>query len=250
MISVCIATYNGEKHIKEQLDSILCQLGDNDEIIISDDNSTDKTIEIINSYHDNRIKIFHHRQNEKLLTMRASPFRLAANNFENAIKNAQGDCIYLSDQDDIWLPDRIIKTQFYLKQYDLVMCNYKVIDGKGDILVNEFHHKNPISKSLLKNILTLPFRGCCMSFRKEILSYCMPFSKSCIGHDYWIGCMVQLWGNIKYVDEPLHLYRRNLKNVSFDSGKSENPLWFKIFYRIRFVCQMMARSLVVCLNKT
>ena len=239
MISVCIATYNGEKYIKEQLDSILLQLGETDEIVISDDNSTDKTIEIISNYNDHRIKIFQHTKNEKLKTMTAAPFRLAANNFENAIKNAQGDFIYLSDQDDIWHPDRIIRTQAYLEKYDLTMCNYKVINNEGHVLDEKFFKKNPVSKILLKNILTIPFRGCCMSFRREILDYCIPLPKACIGHDYWIGYMVTHLGSFKYIDETLHLYRKHYNNVSFERGKSKNSLWFKISYRIKLMCQII-----------
>ena len=61
MVSVCMATYNGERFIKEQIDSILCQLAAEDELIISDDGSTDKTLEVIESYGDNRIKVLHHK---------------------------------------------------------------------------------------------------------------------------------------------------------------------------------------------
>ncbi len=242
MISVCIATYNGEKYIKEQLDSILCQLEVDDEVIISDDGSTDKTIEIINSYNDNRIKIFHHKRDVNLLSMIAVPFRLSANNFENAMKNASGEYVFLSDQDDIWPLDRIEKMQDYLNRYDLVMCNYNIIDGKENIIIERFWKKNPVSKSLLKNVLTHPFRGCCMSFRREVLDYCLPFPKACIGHDYWIGCLVLLLGNFKYVDEPLHLYRRHEENISFDESKSINPFWFKVLYRMSFIFRIILRS--------
>ena len=96
--SVCIATFNGEKFIKEQLDSILCQLGVDDEIIISDDSSVDQTISIIESYKDKRIKIF---VNQKF----SSPIY----NFENAIMKSRGDFIFLSDQDDIWQSDKVEK---------------------------------------------------------------------------------------------------------------------------------------------
>ena len=91
MISVCIATYNGSKYIKEQIDSILPQLDECDEIIVSDDSSTDNTLSILKSYHDRRIIIF---TNQK--------FNSPIYNFENALKHAKGDIIFLSDQDDIW----------------------------------------------------------------------------------------------------------------------------------------------------
>ena len=99
MISVCIATYNGEKYIKEQLDSILPQLKKLDEIIISDDKSKDKTLKIIKTLNDSRIKIF------------TNPKKGLISNFENAITKSSGDYIFLSDQDDIWHENKI---QFYL----------------------------------------------------------------------------------------------------------------------------------------
>ena len=84
MISVCIATYNGEKYIKEQMISILKQLSEKDEIIISDDSSTDRTIEIIENIKDSRIKILKNRK-----------FSQPSLNFENALKSSKGDIIFL-----------------------------------------------------------------------------------------------------------------------------------------------------------
>ena len=89
MISVCIATYNGEKFIKQQIDSILVQLFDGDELLISDDNSTDRTVEIIKQIADSRIKLFFNK--EKGYT----------SNFENVLKQVSGDIVFLSDQDEI-----------------------------------------------------------------------------------------------------------------------------------------------------
>jgi glycosyltransferase involved in cell wall biosynthesis len=234
-ISVCIATYNGERYIQEQLDSILSQLEDNDEIIISDDGSTDKTVEIIRSYTDKRIKLFHHRRNKQILSMPVTSLHLAAKNFENAINQSQGNYIYLADQDDIWFPNRIKKTQPLLEYYDLVMCNYMVIDDKGIILINKVYNKNPVSKRFFKNLKTSPFSGCCMAFRRGVLDYCLPFPKNCIVHDFWMGCLIVHLGSFKYIEEPLHLLRRHPRNISCTTEKSTNPLWFKIAYRLHFM---------------
>ena len=89
MISVCIATYNGEHYINQQLKSILSQLSYNDEIIISDDSSNDKTINIIESFNDKRIKLLKYQK-----------YFNPIYNFENTLKNVSGDYIFLSDQDD------------------------------------------------------------------------------------------------------------------------------------------------------
>ena len=134
MISVCIATYNGEKFIKEQLDSILCQLSNDDEVIISDDGSTDKTIEIIESYNDDRIKIFHHEKNEKLSKIKEGRnFYYATQNFSNALEKVSGDYVFLSDQDDIWLQNKVSRSLELLKKNDVIVHNYQVVDVNGNL---------------------------------------------------------------------------------------------------------------------
>ena len=96
MISVCMAIYNGEKYIKEQIDSILMQLSNEDELVISDDSSNDRTLDIIAEYNDRRIKVLHH------IPAIGNSFVKAKANFENALSVAKGDYIFLSDQDDVW----------------------------------------------------------------------------------------------------------------------------------------------------
>ena len=86
MISVCVATYNGEKYIKEQLLSILSQIGLNDEVVVSDDHSNDSTIDIVKSLNDKRVKIIYNEGN-----------RGYTSNFENALKHAKGDYVFISD---------------------------------------------------------------------------------------------------------------------------------------------------------
>jgi glycosyltransferase involved in cell wall biosynthesis len=122
-ISVCMATRNGEKYIKQQLSSILKQLSKNDEVIISDDSSTDNTIDIIKSFEDKRIKIY---ANNK--------FYSPVYNFENALLRSTGDIIFLSDQDDIWEDKKIRVMYELLKRYDLVVSDCTIIDRKGKVL--------------------------------------------------------------------------------------------------------------------
>ncbi|MEK5777350.1 glycosyltransferase, partial [Acinetobacter nosocomialis] len=96
MISVCLATYNGEKYIVEQLTSILSQLSPTDEVIISDDHSTDETLLLIKSLNDPRIKIITNELGKGY-----------TKNFENAINHSSGDYIFLSDQDDVWVENKV-----------------------------------------------------------------------------------------------------------------------------------------------
>lgn len=91
-----MTTYNGEKYISVQLDSILKQLSENDEVIISDDSSTDRTVDVIKNFKDKRIKLYEDNH-----------FHSPIFNFENALEKASGDIIFLSDQDDVWLDNKV-----------------------------------------------------------------------------------------------------------------------------------------------
>ena len=128
MRSVCMATYNGEKYIREQLESIIPQLRDDDELVVSDDASTDSTLDIVRSYNDPRIKIF---QNEN---------HGVAHNFENALRHASGDILYFADQDDVWLPGKLDKMEKFLVDggYDTILCNCSRTDADLKI-VKERH---------------------------------------------------------------------------------------------------------------
>ena len=91
-----MATFNGEKYLKEQLDSILCQLDFKDEVIISDDGSTDETLNLLNEY-----------KNDKRVQVIKNPRKGVVSNFDNALRNSNNEVIFLSDQDDIWLPNKV-----------------------------------------------------------------------------------------------------------------------------------------------
>jgi glycosyltransferase involved in cell wall biosynthesis len=95
-ISVCIATFNGGRFIQEQVMSVLPQLGEEDEMVVSDDGSTDDTIPILKSFHDPRISIWQNNGRHGFIW-----------NFENALTKAMGDVIFLCDQDDIWKPNKV-----------------------------------------------------------------------------------------------------------------------------------------------
>lgn len=241
MISVCMATYNGERFIKEQLDSILSQISNDDEIIISDDGSTDSTLEIIQSYHDSRIKLYHHDKNLSLLKEKSASFKLVSQNFENALKNAKGDYIFLADQDDIWKSNKVETMLSYLSNNDIVMSNFSIIDENDKVVTEKYYSYSPISHSLIINILRSHFLGCCMAFNRKVLEYSMPFPSKLIGHDYWIGCLGVKRFSFYYINEALHLYRRSNHNVSTASGKSKNSFFYKLYYRIIFLDKCLIR---------
>lgn len=241
MISVCIATYNGQNYIKEQLTSILKQLSAGDEIIISDDNSSDNTLELIMNLNDKRIKIFKNRKN--IIKHRSSSHIYATSNFENAINNAKGDYIFLSDQDDIWLDGKIYSFIHEMSENNKIMVfsNFSVINPDKKVVVSNFYKKNPIKKNIISNLIIMPFFGCTLAFKKELLEHILPFPEKLILHDNWIGFLALHYGDVSYLDKPFIFYRRHLNNVSSYKGHSKNPIWYRILYRIQFIIQYFQR---------
>lgn len=226
MVSVCIATYNGQDFIKQQIDSILKQISKDDEIVISDDSSTDSTIDILRSYNDNRIKIY---PNQK--------FHSPTFNFENAIKQANGDYVFLCDQDDIWAEGRVDKVLKALNTYDFVMCGVDIIDAENKVTRKTFLNKDNFSRNFLYRLWRNPYLGCAMAFRKGCLDYLLPFPSNLVLHDVWIGHLCHKLGKFKFIDEPLHLYRR------YDNNYSGKPyaIWYRFYWRAYLVYNMIKR---------
>jgi glycosyltransferase involved in cell wall biosynthesis len=239
MISVCIPTYNGEQFIEEQINSILLQLEAEDEIIISDDGSSDRTLEILKSYNDPRIKIFHHQKSNSI----KYKFAYTTNNIENALSHVNGDYIYLADQDDIWQYNKIKITQEFLKKYSLVCSNCTVINEKGETLALSYFKVNDSKEGIIKNILKNSYLGCCMAFRKDLIFKFLPFPKHPVPHDIWIGLLSEWYGEVLFVNKPLILYRRHGNNLSQSSEKSNNSLVYKFSYRLLIIKSFIKRIL-------
>ena len=220
MISVCIATYNGAKYIKEQIDSIITQLSEEDEIIISDDCSTDNTIEIINSFHDTRVKLYKNKLNKGFV-----------GNFENALSQAKGDYIFLSDQDDIWKSNKVRIVIKELQNCDLIVHNAELIDSTGNYLGKDYYSCLHNKTNFWTNLWKTRFLGCCMAFNRKVLESSLPFPNKIVAHDYWIGMYSLCKYQVKFIPDILLSYRRHGNNVSQSSEKSNNSIYYKIFIK-------------------
>jgi glycosyltransferase involved in cell wall biosynthesis len=230
MISICLATYNGEKFISQQISSILHQLNLQDELIISDDGSTDETLSIIETFSDHRIKIYR------------NSFHSPVRNFEYLICKAKGDIIFLSDQDDVWATDKV---RVFLEYFhscpgvSLILSDIQIIDKEGFSINKEFFPYGFKSR-LIENIFSNNFIGCSIAFRKEIKKFILPFPKNLPMHDWWIGLCSIMFSKVHFIENKLTLYRRHDSNVTKNEG---GVIYQKLFWRIYLVTMLFRRFL-------
>jgi len=227
MISVCIATFNGELYIEEQINSILLQIALDDEVVVSDDGSSDCTLDLLYKIQgkDNRIKIFKNN---------ARHFK---DNFENALRNSKGEIIFLSDQDDVWLDGKYNSMLKLLKDYDLIVHDSIVTDQNLNMIFPTFFKFHNSGKGIIKNIMKSYYYGSCMAFKREIYLKALPFPNTHeIGHDLWLGLVAEIYGKVLFYNKPLIYYRRHLKSItSIDLSIGKRSIIEKIKGRILMI---------------
>jgi len=205
-VSVALAAYNGEKFIEEQLNSILSQLSLGDEVIVSDDNPGSEMSKLVLelSKKDPRIKYI------------KGPSKGVIANFENALSHVSGDVVFLSDQDDVWLPGKVSAVLAEIeKGASLVMHDAKVVDAELGTINESFFELHGSGTGLIKNIIRNTYIGCCMAFTRELLLECLPFPKDIPMHDQYIALMAEKKGlKISLIDKQYLLYRQHGNNVT------------------------------------
>ena len=230
--SVVMAACNGAKFIDEQIFSILPQLDSEDELIISLDPSIDATERIIHSIKDPRIRVI------------SGPGKGVAKNFENALEHATGDIVFLSDQDDVWLPDKVarVKSKFESDPETGLLVHDCIITDKDLNPVHSsyfaFHGSKP---GALANILRNSFIGCCMTFRQSLLKRTLPFPEAVPMHDQWLGVAACLAGKVVFLPEQLILYRRHEQN---QSSLSHAGIWQMLAWRLNLLRSLRNRGLI------
>ena len=219
-VSVVLASYNGEKYIKKQIESIMPQLELDDELIVSDDGSKDKTKEIVLELakSDSRIKLVD------------GPKNGYNKNFENAIKYAKNEFVFISDQDDEWLPNKVEKV---LKEFDektnCIRHDCVVIDDNDNVLIESYNTERGANLSYKKNFYKNTFTGCCMAVRREWLMKLLPFPEN-IYYDAWIGILSCRFNNAKIIDDKLIKWCRHEGTVT---KLHRNSVIWIIKYRLR-----------------
>ncbi len=210
-VSVCMATYNGGRFIARQLQTILPQLAPHDEIIISDDSSTDNTLQVIAGFLDERIRVFE-----------GQSFHSATYNFEHALKQAKGQVIFLSDQDDEWVDGWLKLALVELRTVSLVVCDAHLIDIDGNVRPpsEATIYRGVRRPGIVQNLYRNGYIGCCCAFRREILGVALPFPDKLPWHDWWLGLIADAFFTTRFVKNRMIRYRRHGNNLSPTGEKS------------------------------
>lgn len=210
MVDILMASYNGEKYIAEQIESILSQSYKNWKLIITDDCSNDNTFKIAKEYaekYPDKIKVFQNAENSGN----------AGNNFFNMIKKSNADVIMTCDQDDIWLDDKIeitVRAFENVSEPMLVHTDLKIVDENGNVLkesmINAQHIlplRNKPNQLIVQNTVT----GCVMALNKALADI-IKVPQGQPVHDWYIAVIASLFGKIKYINKATILYRQHSDN--------------------------------------
>ena len=213
-IDILLATYNGEKYIREQIDSILNQTYKNIKLIISDDCSSDNTVNILKEYEqkDDRIEVYVQKQNLGVVK-----------NIEFLLKQVKNNYYMLSDQDDIWLPEKVEKSfqKLIEEKSDLVFGDLEIVDRNLETMYDSFGDFMLLTRKINKYINTDKLNylyncvtGCTILAKKETLVKILPLPNSSkyLIHDHWIGLMVSIYGKVSYIPEKYIKYRQHGNN--------------------------------------
>lgn len=231
MITILMAVYNGENYLSDQIESILSQTVREWKLVIQDDCSTDKTAEIAMSYVS--------KYPDKILFLqRSTPSGSARSNFFSMMKYADSEYVMTSDQDDVWLPQKIEVTLNKLTEIEkkvgkdrpiLVHTDLKVVDSDLNVLSDSLFRYQKLNKSngefsrlLVQNIVT----GCALMVNRALVNKVQVEPQNAIMHDWWFALIASAFGCIGFVDEPTVLYRQHSGNEI--GAKNINSLSFII----------------------
>lgn len=229
-IDILLATYNGEKYVREQIESILNQTYTNFNLLISDDVSKDNTVSILKEYEqkDSRVKVFVQEKNLGYIR-----------NFEFLLKNITSKYYMLSDQDDFWLPEKVEKSYKKISEenLDLAFCDLEVVNEKLETIYPSFWKYLKIDNKVkyddyrteyLYNCAT----GCTIIARNKFMDKILPvpYKSEYMPHDYWIALVVAVNGKIGHIDDKLIKYRQHSNN---QIGTEKTSHKFKKFEQVR-----------------
>lgn len=216
-----MATYNGENYLQEQLKSFLNQTRTPDELVVSDDGSTDRTLEIIKNFKQSApfpVKIYSNCENLG-----------CTKNFEKALVNCSGDLIFLSDQDDVWLPEKLEKVESEaLNHKDILVFVNDMEIADGDLnLCGVTKMAQSQSRKFSEHGYSIS--GCATAIRSSFVPIVTPFPNNLgVAHDVWIHKLSNALRARLEIQTSLQIYRRHNANLSFGLTSQKLPLkWWK-----------------------
>lgn len=235
-VSVCMAAYNGAEHIGEQIESILSELGPGDELVVVDDASTDKTRQVVSDVGDSRIRLI------------PSPInRGYVRTFEAALSNSRGQYLFLSDQDDVWIPGRVQRMMAALQDAEVVAGNFSFF-GQQPRAIESIRLRSSDSQRRWANLLALwvgyrPYYGCAMAMRRSVLPLVLPFPAFLTEtHDQWIAMVGNLLGRMRHLEEDTLQRRLHDANTS--------PKQWRSLREILRARLMLLRAFLVAVGRT
>jgi glycosyltransferase involved in cell wall biosynthesis len=209
VVDILMATYNGEKYLKEQIDSILNQSFNEFELIIVDDCSSDSTAEILEQYaiKDKRIKLFFNSENLGVQL-----------NFEKLLGLSTAPLFMLSDQDDVWHEEKVKQSIQCIERTPALLCysDLRVVDhnlNKVHESFWEYEKITPLSGKPWRTLLSQNFvTGCTIIAKRQLKEYALPFPQDILMHDWWLAMVASVYGEIEYMVTALLDYRQHGNN--------------------------------------
>ena len=255
MITVLLATYNGEKYLDKQIDSLLSQTYKDFNILIHDDGSSDNTVGIINDYIT--------KYPDKISRIDAPATGSSKANFSLLLSRCDSDYIMFCDQDDVWFPQKIEKSFKIIKQAEedygketpiLVHSDLTVTDKNMHTIAHSFfeYQKLNANHSKLSNLLVQNcITGCTCIINHALKEKSGEIPKECAMHDWWLGLVAVMFGKIIFIDEPLIYYRqhgdnsvgaKNANSLSYVSNKLKRLNQVKADYLATYVQARILRQ--------
>ena len=232
-VDILMATYNGEKYLSEQIESIISQTYTKWNLLVRDDGSSDNTYAILSEYEkkDSRIRII--KDNKGNLGI--------VKNFEELLHNSDSEFIMFSDQDDVWKKNKIEIMMKYIGNSDLIISDAVItnenLELQCDSLFSVVNSRNGIIKNIIKNT----YYGCCMLFKRKVLKKALPIPENKeICHDLWIGLISEKYYKVKFINEKLLYFRRHSSNMT-TINKSKRSIKIKIIGRYLILKELFKR---------
>lgn len=229
-VTILLSTYNGEKYLQEQLDSLFSQTYNDFVLIVRDDSSSDNSLEILKNYKQKYSqKIILLEENDNKGVIRSFSYLL-----EYALKNTNANYFMFCDQDDVWKPKKIEKTLLKMLELEknknkpvLIHTDLELVDENLNLIHPSFwkhEHIFPEHKSFNRLIMQNNITGCTVMINRVLAQKSLPIPENSIMHDWWIALVAAYFGEIDYINESTIKYRQHGSNTLGAKGYKQELL--------------------------